>query len=249
MYGSNVNDNIDANLQSGDPLINLKYDVFNRHCHTPVIKPGNRINAQLKCEQFNGLHVKWEGDVINIEISEVYNFRSKVLSFLPTFLATSITCWFGEPNELMYDVYESDELDYLKSVFKERNKCNVNHWNTYEFRIGIKMDYSPAPIYLRAHHSFTNFTKFVQRSDRVWFKGELLLTPTNSDSDIEPKFIYDLDKYPLMLDLTAIGCVNCQNPELKTVVASSKLLLSNQSLYNGFKYLLNVLFNPLIKIN
>lgn len=38
----------------------LKWELFNRHCHTPLLYPGNRINSQLKCDQFNGVDVKWE---------------------------------------------------------------------------------------------------------------------------------------------------------------------------------------------
>lgn len=186
----------------------------------------------------------------NVEINQVFNIRSRLLSFLPDFLSQPIFCWFGEPNELMYDVYDNDELDYLKSIFKEHRKCNVNHWNSYEYRIGITMDYGPAEIHLLAQHQFVNFTKFINRSDRVWFKGSLLLSDTNrAGTEHEPKIVNDVEKYPITLDLGAIGCVSCQFTELKPVFATNLLKINSQSLYSGFKYLMNVLFNPLIKIN
>lgn len=252
IYQSLINneDSIESNLhQDDDSLTNLKYDLFNRYCRMPIMNPGNRINAQLKCEQFNGIHIKWEGTVTNVEINQVFNLRSNLLSYLPELIASPITCWFGEPNELLYDVYEPDELDYLKTIFKEQNKCNLNIWNTYEYRIGIKMDYNPTDIYLIAPSTFANFTKFINRLDRVWFKGSLQLTQTDLLIENEPKIVYDLEKYPPMIDLTAIGCISCQHAELKTVFAATQLKLSTHSLYSGFKYLLNVLFNPLIKIN
>lgn len=243
-------DGLDATTPHDDTWINLKYDLFNRYCHTPITKAGNRISAQLKCEQFNGLTVKWEGTVTTVEINQVFNLRARLLSFLPDFLAQPIFCWFGEPNELMYDVYDNDELDYLKSVFKEHRKCNVNHWNNYEYRIGIVMDYSPAEIHLLAQHQFVNFTKFINRSDRVWFKGTLMLSDVKrTGTEHKSKIVHDVEKYPIQLDLGAIGCVNCQFAELKPVFVTNLLRINSQNLYHGFKYLMNVLFNPLIKIN
>lgn len=246
----NADDGLDAAAAHDDTWTNLKYDLFNRYCHSPIKKSGNRISAQLKCEQFNGLTVKWEGTVTNIELNQVFNIRARLLSFLPEFLAQPIFCWFGEPNELMYDVYDNDELDYLKSIFKEHRKCNVNHWNSYEYRIGITMDYSPAVIHLLAQHQFVNFTKYMNRSDRVWFKGALLMSAAkNTGAEHASKIVHDIERYPISIHLGAIGCVNCQHTELKPVFATNLLKINSQNLYNGFKYLMNVLFNPLIKIN
>lgn len=228
----------------------LKFDMFNRHCHVPLLYPGNRINAQLKCDRFHGSTVKWDGSVHNIEIRRISNVFERIVSILPDFLGNGIRCWFGEPNELMFDVYDSDELDF----FKEQDQCNLNKWNTYEFRIGVKLDYSPIELYLKVHHSFNNFTRLLSRTDRIWFTGILLTSYTNpdvgnDDSTGIPLSTFNLEKHPLWIDLTSIGCIKCKESSLKAFYVSTRLKLSSRNIFNGIKYLLNVLFNPLIKIN
>lgn len=228
----------------------LKWEMFNRHCHVPLLYPGNRINAQLKCDRFHGSTVKWDGSVHNVEIRHVSNVFERIVSIFPDFFANGVRCWFGEPNELMFDVYDSDELDY----FKEQNQCNLNNWNTYEFRIGVKLDYSPIELYLKVHHSFNNFTRLLSRTDRIWFTGILLTSYTNpdvggDDNSQVPLSTFNLEKHPLWIDLTSIGCIKCKESSLKAFFVSNRLKLSSRNIFNGIKYLLNVLFNPLIKIN
>lgn len=242
--------NVADSLVQDEVSINyLKWDLFNRHCYSPLLYPGNRVNTQLKCDRFHGSPVKWEGSVHNIEIRRVSNIFEKVLTFLPEFISNPVICWFGEPNELMFDVYDPDDLEY----FKEQNKCNLNSWNTYEFRIGIKLDYSPIEVYLNIHYSeFTNFTRLLNRADRIWFTGTLFTSYTNphGNDDVHVPFsIFNLEKYPLWIDVTSIGCIKCKETSLKAFYASNNLKLSSRNIYNGIKYLLNVLFNPLIKIN
>lgn len=226
----------------------LNWEIFKRHCYTPLLHPGNRINAQLKCDQFNGAAIKWQGTVDNLEIKRVYNILEMVLSILPEILVGPIKCWLGEPNELMYDVYDTDELEY----FKEQNKCNLNNWNAYEFRIGIQMNYSPIKLYLKAHHSFANFTRLLNRSDRIWFNGKLITSYSNPNGDdnlhdsLDP---FNLEEHPLWVDVQSIGCIDCKESSLKSFHATNRIKLGSQNIHNGIKYLFNVLFNPLIKIN
>lgn len=226
----------------------LKWELFKRHCHEPLLYPGNRINAQLKCDRFHGSTVKWEGSVYNVEIKRVSNIFERILNVLPEFVSNHMRCWFGEPNELMFDVYDSEDLDF----FKEQNKCNLNSWNTYEFRIGVKLDYSPLELYLKVHHSFRNFTRLLSRTDRIWFTGTLLTSYTSPEGDDDsqiPLTTFNLETQPLWIDLTSIGCIKCKETSLKAFYISSRLTLSSRNIYNGIKYLFNVLFNPLIKIN
>lgn len=228
----------------------LKWDVFNRHCYTPLLYPGNRISAQLKCDQFDTATIKWEGTIINLEIKRVFNILEATLAIFPDVLVGKMKCWLGEPNELMYDAYDTDELEY----FKEQNKCNLNNWNTYEFRIGIKISYSPIKLYLKAHNSFANFTRLLNRSDRIWFKGKLITTYSNpdirsGDHSHDSTQSFNLDEYPLWVDVSSIGCIDCKDLSLKSFYATNRIKLGSHNIYNGIKYLFNVLFNPLIKIN
>lgn len=227
----------------------LKWDLFQRHCYTSLKTPGNRINAQLRCDQFDGALIKWEGIVTNVEIQHTHNMFAHLLSYLPSAMAQTMTCWLGERNELMFDIY-SDELDFVKV----QNKCNINNWNSYEFRIGIQMDYSSIELYLNAAHSFENFTRLLDRTDHIWFGGKLITTysnPNGVDHTIhQPPYVaYNLEKHPLWIDLASIGCINCKDKKLNTFYMPNHLKFSSKNIQSGIKYLFNVLFNPLIRIN
>jgi wolfamin len=135
---------------------------------------------------------------------------------------------------------------------------------SYEYEITVRMSSSSllsrsAEIVLRAQNQFGNFTQRLNTSDRIWFKGSLRSfmfdTSTNGLNGGEfsggatlhgpqPKYAR---KFPL-IQLTAIGCVNCHDAALTAVHLQSQLRVNARmkDLYRGFKYLLNVLFNPLV---
>lgn len=241
-------DSSDALSQDDVSANFLKWELFKRHCYEPLLYPGNRINAQLKCDRFHGSMVKWDGNVQNVEIKRVSNIFERILNMFPDFVSNQMMCLFGEPNEIMFDVYDSDDLEF----FKVQNKCNLNAWNTYEFRISVKLDYTSLELYLNVHHSFTNFTRLLSRTDRIWFTGTLLTSYTslNGDDNTQiPLTTFNLETQPLWIDLTSIGCIKCKETSLNAFYISNRLTLSSRNIYNGIKYLFNVLFNPLIKIN
>jgi wolfamin len=116
-----------------------------------------------------------------------------------------------------------------------------------------------AEIVLRAQNQFGNFTQRLNTSDRVWFKGTLnsFMFDTTasglnggefggsaSSHGHHPKYAR---KFPL-IQITAIGCVSCHDTDLTQVHLQSQLRMNARikDLYRGFKYLLNVLFNPLV---
>lgn len=226
----------------------MKWDAFNRHCYSPLLYPGNRISAQLKCDQFSRSSIKWEGTVNNVEIKQIFNVLELLLSVLPDIVSAPIKCWLGEPNEFMSDVYDSEEMEY----FKEQNKCNLDNWNTYEFRIGIKINYSPIKLYLKLHNHFANFTRLLNRSDRIWFQGKLIISYSNPDGVVSihgSKTPNNLEDHPLWIDVHSIGCMDCNESSLKSFYATNRIRSGRKYLFDGIKYLFNVLFNPLIKIN
>lgn len=239
--------------ETAEPFTTLKWNTFNRYCYLPLTKIGNRIDAQLKCDQFSGLQVKWEGVVSNVEINQVYNIPAKLLAFLPDFISDFIICWYGDRNQIITEKNEESETDYeyMSTIFNEQKKCNLHKWNVYEFHIKVIISsgllIKPAEIILKAQHNFMNFTNFLNGSDRIWFKGVLL---KNDKLNVNAARRWDANaenNHPV-IDLTAIGCSSCVNPEIESVVLANKFPLNNRikDLYGGFKYLLNVLFNPLI---
>lgn len=116
---------------------------------------------------------------------------------------------------------------------------------------------SPSLIQLHVTDAFSNFTEHLNKSDRLWFKG--ILKTTNqlfgaetiaATASNSAKHDVPLDNHVPHIEVTAIGCINCADKELEPVVTlNDELQKANarlKDLRRGVKYLLNVLFNPVV---
>lgn len=123
----------------------------------------------------------------------------------------------------------------------------------YEYEIEVKISsqntgiLSPrheSKIILKADHIFGNFTSRINSSDKVWFKG-ILRTTTKSDDLLTCK---NSDLKLTRIELNSIGCLHCSDKSLSPITITSKWNIENhiKDLQRGIKYLLNVLFNPLV---
>lgn len=255
IYSSIIDDETDMinPLHRDDEPLTLKWESYYEFCALPLDSPGNRIKSQLKCAQLSGTKIRWGGVVESVEIGHIENNLERFLTaYLPELLSDLIICWYGEPNEVAENA-ETTDFDDLKTILKQKRRCNLNAWNSYIFNINVRMSSGllakPMEITLRATHVFTNFTKYLNESDRVWFKGIILKSAkVNPNLVDELKNAKSINNEPL-IELTAIGCERCYNENLKdTSIAVNRLMLSERlkDLRSGFKYLLNVLFNPVI---
>lgn len=240
-------------IHHSDDRFTIKWDSYYKYCELPLNKAGNRIRHQLECSQLSGATVRWEGLVTSIEISNLDNTLERLLTtYLPDILSDIIVCWYGEPN----DVNKNDdaiEFDDVRTILKQKRRCNLNAWNSYVFNVNVKMSSgmltTPTEISLRASHAFTNFTKYLNESDRVWFKGIILKRAKVNPNLSEEQRREKLSGSEPLIDLTAIGCVSCDTDQLAdTTIVTSNFKLNERikDLRSGFKYLLNVLFNPVI---
>lgn len=106
-------------------------------------------------------------------------------------------------------------------------------------------------IILKAEHSFGNFTSNINSSDKIWFKGKLKTSMASSSKTGELfsscKNNENRGKYSYVY-LNSIGCLHCADKNLLPVGITSKFNLDNnlKHLSRGLKYMLNILFNPLI---
>lgn len=103
-------------------------------------------------------------------------------------------------------------------------------------------------IVLKAEHSFGNFTSSLNSSDKIWFKGKLKTYVASSKTgEFLCKSQEKRGKYSYV-DLTSIGCLHCADKNLLPVEIASNYNLDNnlKHLGRGIKYMLNILFNPLI---
>lgn len=96
-------------------------------------------------------------------------------------------------------------------------------------------------IILKAEHSFGNFTSSINSSDKIWFKGKLRTSMASKTGESFCK------KYS-HVHLSSIGCLHCADKNLLPVGIASNFNLDNnlKHLSRGVKYMLNILFNPLI---
>lgn len=107
---------------------------------------------------------------------------------------------------------------------------------------------SSTNIQLHVSHGFTNFTQYLNISDHIWFKGVLKTSRLLSDSNDEIPSASS--NHAPIIDVTAIGCIRCNEKKLEPVViVSDDPLHANarlKDLRRGVKYFLNVLFNPVV---
>lgn len=230
----------------------LTWELYNQYCHQPAWEHVNKVTTQLRCSQLDGTIVKWQGIITNIEIGRVFNTKADLIyNYLPAFWAEMIACWYGERNKIACSPHE--QCDDIKAFLDEQKRCNLNNWNTYEYDITVRMNAgilsSPTEVTIKAQHQFGNFTLRLNNSDRIWFKGMLKNYRETTMIGKEKTSYMSLGKLKPIVNLQAIGCVNCKAGNIETVQVIDNGLTVNsrvKDLYRGVKYLLNVLFNPLV---
>lgn len=250
----------DRILDSLDESSTLTWDLYHKYClawtHT------NRINTQIRCSHLDGSEIYWNGVVSRVGISYVRNWRRDFMeNFLPAIVSNQMFCYFGDQNRA--NCFEGETCE-IKDFIDAQKKCNVDRWNTYQYEIDVKIasptnkgilnlnSKAESKIVIRADHAFGNFTQRINSSDKIWFKA-ILKTSLASRSD---DFIMQKPHEPensnnwkfTSVELTSIGCLQCTDRNLSPISIKSNLKYENRlrDLRRAFKYLLNVLFNPLV---
>lgn len=247
---------LDAMDESGA----LSWELYHKYClawtHT------NRINTQIRCSHLDGTEIYWDGVVSDVGISNVKNWRRDLLeNYIPKFFSSQLVCYFGELTQA--NCFEGENCN-IKDFIEGQKHCNVDKWNSYEYNIEVKIatpgnkgilnlnSRQESKIVIKAEHAFGNFTQRINASDKIWFKG-ILKTSLSSRAD---DFIVQKSQATENLknskhtrvDLTAIGCLQCSDKDLLPISIKSNLKIENRlkDLRRALKYLLNVLFNPLV---
>lgn len=259
----------------------LSWESYYKFCHQPAWdRLGNKIRTQLRCAHLDGTVVRWEGSVVDLEITSRKNLRADFIqTYLPKFVANRIACFYGERvHPECGTAEEQQHCEEMKEIMQKQTRCHLDKWNTYEYEIKVRMPSlgllsRPAEVTLKAQHGFGNFTQSLNNSDRVWFAGILrnFLKPvspastqgytdsSNNFNDLHMDFSGPVGdrsdrsnmrlgrKNPL-IELLSIGCIHCQNSQLTSVHVSDGLKVNARmrDLLRGIKYLLNVIFNPLV---
>lgn len=116
--------------QNADDIINpsLTWSLYYKYCHQPAWEHLNKVKTQLRCSHLDNTPVKWEGTVIDIEISKISNFRMDLIkNYLPNTFAEFMMCFYGEKNKV--NCGESEDCEEMKSFLDDQKYCNLNKWN------------------------------------------------------------------------------------------------------------------------
>jgi wolfamin len=216
----------------------LNWELYRKYC-LDEIQQTNRIKTQIRCSHLDGSYVHWEGSVNQVSISSVKNWRKSFIeNYLPNFIYRSVICLFGDLNEANCSENENCEI---KEFIENNKKCNLDKWNTYEYEIDVNIGFSKgflnsktdSIVKIVTEHAFGNFTREISIDDRIWFRGNLKTSITEKVTKI---------------DLESIGCLKCVKKSLASVSIKNTLRMENKlkDLRRAFKYLLNVIFNPLV---
>ncbi|XP_055380957.1 wolframin isoform X2 [Condylostylus longicornis] len=233
-----------------EELKSLTWEHFYNYCAQPAWEHSNKIKTQLRCSQLEGIHVKWEGIVSDIEIVRISNFRAEFIKkYMPNWIRNFLFCAYGEKNK--YHCAENEDCEELRQLLSNQKFCNMNNWNMYEYEIELKMQSGllsrPTTLYLKVKHHFGNFTNELRISDRIWFSGKLLNIRNGKLMDYPQDMILGSGKPVVEID--GLGCVYCHNKDLTSIELRAKNEVFDarmRDLTRGVKYLLNAIFNPLI---
>lgn len=242
-------------LPSDDPNM-LTWEMYYNYCGPPAwdINHQNKIHIQLRCSHLENSYVTWNGVISSVRIISVSNYRlAFIKDYLPTWIANLLTCFYGDTNDSESCIPGNDgELcSDVNKLLKYGKGCNLNKWNTYTFEVKVRMHSGllskPADVFLTAEHYFKNFTESLKFGDRISFSGYL----QNTRKDHKPNnFNFGLGDGNPTVNLEIIECSLCDNKDLTSVHLNKKTRIlvdaRMKDLMRGVKYLLNVLFNPLI---
>lgn len=238
--GHNISNDLDAQNE-----IPFGWDVFQKFCHQPAWEDKNVAIVQRKCIDLENVKVSWEGYVHEVKVQSVSNTLKSIFNKLPSLLRQYLYCMYGE--EIQPDCAAESEL--LRSdcmifynILKSEQKCTLEKYNTYTFDASVRMKSGiwgkPAEIKLLLNNYFKNFTFSLKPNDHIWFKGVLI----NDDSLIGGPIP--------RVKVEEIGCLGCHNSMLTQVKNAQTKIINVEDivsyLYQGFKCVLNFLFNPVV---
>ncbi|XP_059612007.1 wolframin [Phlebotomus argentipes] len=235
---------IESSHDFSDRSYGMSWEVFYRYCQNPSWEHVSKVNSRIRCNALNGVTVKWDGTVREVDLSRISNSKETLLKYVkPKFLRDMLVCYFGE--ETTVKCGSNEDCEDMKDFIENNAKCHLGKFNTYDYQITVRMSSgvfkAPTEIALVAEHEFGNFTMRLNQSDRVWFVGELnMLRETDKGSAQNPG---------VRIDLKAMGCLSCSDKELTFVKVSGsdyRWETFGQSFIKCCKYVLNIIFNPLL---
>ncbi|GJQ87355.1 putative negative regulation of ATF6-mediated unfolded protein response [Trypoxylus dichotomus] len=223
----------------------LSYEEYQQFCHQQAWEHENILATQIRCAQLEHLPIHWDGYVHDIRITSVSNTYKYIIDKFPPLLSQYLYCFYGEDIKDLCDSNLSQTCHYFYKAIRSYSKCTLDKYNVYTFRIIVRMQSgiwgNSEDVVLIASDYFKNFTLGLNTNDHVWFKGYLKNVYVDGENASLRPYV----------SLTEIGCLACHNVELieaKMVRHAAKYDLQKllRDIYMGVKFVVNVLFNPIV---
>lgn len=230
----------------------ISWEVYQRFCHQPVWQEENVAISQMKCAELEGGMIHWNGYISDVKVKSIKNTYKSVFDRLPSGLAQYFYCLYGE--EIKSDCTNVPEIvrddcisfyDTINSI----NHCSLQKHNVYTFEMKLKMQSGiwgkATEVSLIANHYFEAFILKLKPTDYIWFKGYLY----NNQEVGSEGILGGLSPH---VNLEELGCISCHDERLTEFKNTSqnkfKIHKIVDALYVGFKFILNVVLNPVIVI-
>lgn len=245
-----VDNSIPNNYPDSNTVRSITWDQYQNLCHQPAWESDSIAVTQMRCSKLVNVQVEWEGYVNEIKISSITNTWKDIFDRLPTSLSQYFYCLYGDPIEAdcenVQDIIEDDCL-MLYDAIKSTQKCTLEKFNSYQFEISVRMHSGlwgkSAEIILTACHHFKNFSLQMKPNDKIKFRG--LLTNSNLQGS---NGILGGSKPQILLE--EIYCTACHNSKLTETKLKVQRIFDLQKIcsnfYLGIKFVLNVLFCPIV---
>lgn len=228
----------------------MTWEVFQKFCHQPIWQEENVALSQMKCAELEGSHIHWNGYINDIKVKSITNMYKNIFDKLPYNLRDYLYCVYGGEVESdcksVPDIVREECISFYDTI-KSVNKCTLHKHNVYTFEISLKMQSGiwgkATEVNLVTSDYFRSFILKLKPTDHIWFKGVLFNNEIVGSDGI-------LGGLKPHVTLEELGCISCQNNmliEIKTVT-QPKFDIYNvlDALYVGLKFILNVLFNPIV---
>lgn len=165
-----------------DRTADFKWDSYRNIC---VPSRAADISTFLTCKSLQGMHVRWQGEVADIEVSSSWNWLEKtvnVISF-PESVHDFITCSFGEklpPCTLSKMSAREYETCVIVSKVLGKETCSLRNWDFLTFTVSVAMESSNWKLGRQGmtvdvifDNTFTEEVRSLKAGDSIEFHGIL----------------------------------------------------------------------------
>lgn len=247
LKSSEHNGNISNNFEMEIKPKELEWEIFQQLCHRRHWEgTENMASAQARCADLEGSQVFWEGTVSHVKLLSVTNNYKTLLDKFPKFIAEHFYCVYGKTTKSVCDQEDSHRITDYSVLQQSPDKCTLKEYNLYTFEMKLKMPssfWSLTPeVYLHLTDEFKNFTLRIKSKDQIWFKGVLFNNQSAGPDGI-------LGALSTHVKAKEIGCISCSDHELSSVKAYKSEGFNVDfvfKMYNALKFVLNVMFNPVL---